>query len=334
MRAGTQAAIRKANLLGVEGETMDRNAFDGLTKLLGASPNRRAALGALFGAGLAGTLGAADAARKDRKRRKAGKKRAGATEVSAQAADCLNPGPSSNISGCPFQNANFSGDDLSGSRMVATNFRDADLARTNLSSSNARNAIFREADLTCANLRSSTLGGADFRAANLTLATLKSSGGCNSATFNAATTFCATTMCDGSVRNDDCVDGGPPPLACCDPAQRCATLGGEPVCCPSDQTCGVFDFPPARETCCRPAGAELPGGCNFSTLGTCCYNPCTPGSQDCFRQLCSTVNNRCCKPATFPCQSDEECCLPGTCQAGVCVGGPTGDVLEAPSDAP
>lgn len=235
---------------------MDRDAFDGLAKLLAASPSRRAALGVLIGGGLAGALGATDA-NKDRKKRGRGKQGRDTAQISAQAADCSNPGPSTNISGCPFQDADFSGDDLSGSRMVGTNFRRAELVGTDLSSSNARNAVFREADLTCADLRSSTLGGADFRAADLTGANLKSSGGCNSATFNAATTFCYTTMCDGSVRNDDCPSGFDPEAFCCADGD---CLGG--LSCVDNQCANP----------CPPGWVLTSNGtCGFpcSTQGTC-----------------------------------------------------------------
>jgi hypothetical protein len=232
---------------------MDRDAFDGLTRLLAASPSRRAALGALLGTGLAGVLGAAEAATKDRKRKRSnGKKGRGKAQLNAQAADCLSPGPGTNIAGCHFQGEDFSGQDLSSSRMVGTNFRRARLVGTNLSSSNAKDAVFREADLTCADLRSSALKGADFRAADLTGANLKSSGGCNGATFNNATTFCGTVMCDGSVRNDDC-PGGPPPGACCSAAD-----------CPGGQACRNGTCDPCSASCtagqCCAEGACAAGG--------------------------------------------------------------------------
>jgi hypothetical protein len=71
---------------------VDHETFDLLARVLGAVGTRRAALGALLGIGLTGTLGAAEAARRDRtKRRKGGKKGQGAAQVSAQAADCVSP---------------------------------------------------------------------------------------------------------------------------------------------------------------------------------------------------------------------------------------------------
>ncbi len=58
----------------------DCNTFDGLTKLLAASPSRRTALGVLLGAGLAGKLGAAEAKKTaPRSARAAGRPRAAPT---------------------------------------------------------------------------------------------------------------------------------------------------------------------------------------------------------------------------------------------------------------
>ena len=69
------------------------------------------------------------------------------------------PVPASNLNGCPFRSEDFSGDNLSGFKMIATNFRDAPLVGTNLSSSNAKGGVFRGpicAGPTCAPRRSPT----------------------------------------------------------------------------------------------------------------------------------------------------------------------------------
>jgi hypothetical protein len=286
---------------------MDRDAFDGLAKVLAASPSRRAALGALLGAGLAATVSAAEA-KKDRRQRKGGKQ-GKKVQVTAQAADCLSPGQGTNISGCNYAGDDFSGGDLSSSRMVGTNFRGAALAATDLSSSNAKNAIFREANLTCADLRSSTLSGADFRAADLTQANLKSSGGCNTATFNAATTFCATTMCNGSVRNDDCPGGFDPAKACCVDAD-----------CPSGGIC--LDKQCARV--CPVQGHNIPCNCRDAVGGpgtfcvnleSLCFTPaCSSDAQcgsgtHCVVTSCSDGAGRCAPPCPFP---DDCVCRPGS----------------------
>jgi hypothetical protein len=283
---------------------MDRDAFDGLTKLLASSPNRRKALGALLGAGLAGSLGAAEA-NKSRKGRRGGTK--GAARLAAEAT-CASPGPSANLSGCDFSGADFSGDDLSGSRLVATIFRGADLAGANLSSSNAKNAVFREADLSCANLRSSTLGGADFRGADLTQANLKSSGGCNTALFNAATTFCATTMCDGSVRNDDCPGGFDPTKACCAGTDcpggqscignQCVAACTEPAIFTDD--CNCF----SRLTDGAPVCIDLPLFACAAYAPCSLANPSCPGDQICVKSPCceqsAGIAAMCVPPCPFP----------------------------------
>ena len=60
-----------------EGNVMDHESFDRMTRLLGAARTRRAALGALLGAGLAGaTLDQAQAKKKRRAKRTAANRRA------------------------------------------------------------------------------------------------------------------------------------------------------------------------------------------------------------------------------------------------------------------
>jgi uncharacterized protein YjbI with pentapeptide repeats len=204
-----------------KGGAMDHESFDRIARLLGSAGSRRTALGAVLGTGLAGAIGGTEAAKK--KRRSGKKDRA---QVSAQAADCSSPGPSSNNSDCDFAGDDFSGDDLSGSRMVRTNFRRADMILTNLSSSNAKEANFRGANLRGANLSDSILRGADFRGipdptngreTDLTCADLSSSA-CGGIQFNGLTIFCQTKLCDGTIDNSDCV--GTPPV-CCGPNGEC-----------------------------------------------------------------------------------------------------------------
>lgn len=184
---------------------MDQASFDRLARALGAARTRRTALGAAIGAALAGSLGAADAKKPNRngngKRRKTGKKNR-AAGVSAQAATCGSPGPSSNLNGCNFNNEDLSGVDLSSSSMRNTRFRGANLCGADLSSSNLRDADFR--------------GFADpGNATNLTRADLSSSG-CRGTLFNARSIFCQTITCDGSISNRDCPNGDPEGICCAD----------------------------------------------------------------------------------------------------------------------
>jgi uncharacterized protein YjbI with pentapeptide repeats len=248
---------------------MDQQSFDRLARAMGSIGSRRAALGALLGAGLAGTIAGTEAAKKDRnKNRRNGKKGRGKSQVSAQAADCLSPGPSSNMNGCNFEGENFSGQDLSSSSMVGTIFRNAELVGTDLSSSNMRGANFRGADLECADLSSSVLRNADFRGfapfgrpTNLTGADLHSSGGCGTILTNQFTIICGTIWCDGSVRNDDC-PGGPPAGACtpyspgtCGPGEDTCKVPGT-LTCNGSQDCACGTTKVTQSTFCFGAGGR------------------------------------------------------------------------------
>jgi hypothetical protein len=223
---------------------MDANRFDRLTRSLAATAPRRGLFAALLGAGLAGVVGAADA----RKNRRGQRRRNG--RVAAHAVNCGKLASGQDVSGCDYTGEDHSGEDLSSAKMIKTVFRDATLVETNLHSANMKSATFRgaklqratlasgvlegaslrEANLCGANLRSAVVRHATFRDANLTKADLKSATGCNRATFTAGTTFCATRMCDGRIRNDDCPDG-PPPDSCCIDAECSAGVCRGGRCC-------------------------------------------------------------------------------------------------------
>jgi hypothetical protein len=255
---------------------MARDTFDSLTRLLATSPTRRVALGALLGGGLAEVFDPVASARKSRKAKRPRRAKRATRGAIAVEASCANPGPSRNMNGCNFNGDDLSDANLSSSKMVATTFRDATLVGTNLSSSNMKQADFRRANLCGAVLRSSTLKDADFRGANLTNAKLTSSG-CGGLRTNAGTTFCNTTMCNGSVRNDGC--GAPE-------AEACAAL-----LCTDDDDCGL------GETCangiCR-CGSGLACGeervCNED--GECVHPTCCGGSATCGAY--TSVGTLCC----------------------------------------
>ena len=287
---------------------MDHGSFDRIARLLGSAGSRRAAIGALLGTGLAGAIAGAEAAKKDRnKKRRNGKKGRGNAQVSAQAADCLSPGHGSNISNCNYTNGDFSGQDLSSSRMVGTIFRNADLVETDLSSSNAKDANFRGADLCGADLSSSQLRNADFRGfnpamggrvTNLTNADLHSSG-CAGILTNQFTIFCNTIGCDGEVINPGCSGqcGPPPPTICDEPftSTSCdcqtAWVGGAPVCA---QTLGVC----SRPTC--SSDAQCTGG------ATCIRATCCTGVGHCALP-CPFLDDCDCPADPGPCLSEVKC---------------------------
>jgi hypothetical protein len=291
---------------------MDREAFDGLTRLLATSPNRRAALGALLGAGLAGALGIADAKKDHARKRKDGKNARGGVGLRAEAVDCTSPGPGSNVNNCNFNGDDLSGDDLSGSTMVGTRFNNATLVETDLSSSNMKDATFRGADLTCANLRSSTLKNADFRGpagmdlTDLTGANLSSSA-CGGIRFDDKTHFCRTRMCNGSFNDADCPGGVAPEGFCC--------ADGD---CPGLQTC--VD----RQCVCpvEEAEAECLAENQRLDLETCA---CVPGL--CVPAACEAQNNAC---RTCSCSGPDFC----VCGLTACPGGPCHPVTGCPRCVP
>ena len=246
---------------------MDLDAFDRFTRVLASDSSRRSVIGVLLGGSLAGAAGVADA-RKNNRKAKARKKNRRARTVFIEAADCLNPGPSSNMNGCNFTNDDFVGADLSSSSMRGTRFRGA--------------------NLTCADLSSSQLKDADFRgfalpgnATNLTLADLSSSG-CIGTRFNDRTLFCGTIGCDGTVRNDDC-PGGPPAGACCAAADcgfsaNCVENACEctidPGVCLIPGSCGDSD------TCALFAPADG-GGCFCGEVVACEDLESCDSAEDC-----------------------------------------------------
>jgi hypothetical protein len=332
--------------------TVDYDSFDRCIRLLGAPGSRRAALSAL----LAGALGAAavGAGAKGKhgngsRRQQAGKGRGrkrekrrdkvttrqaepaaaeAPVEISAEAADCSSVGPSSNLNGCNFNNADFTGDDLSSSTMVGTVFRDATLVGTDFSSSNMKLADFRRANVCGANLRSSTLKNADFRNADLTRADLRSSA-CGGLRTNAGTTFCGTRMCTGAVRNDDC-PGTDPGSVCCqadDCAERACQTGSWQGnrCDYEDQADGQAGaLCPSPRQCCD-------GGC-CDEGQTCCGGTCTNTQTDAAN--CGACGNACpngsaCQNGTCStpppiCIAAFQSCVPGQepacCDGRVCGG--------------
>jgi hypothetical protein len=269
---------------------MDHDAFDRLTRLLGTPGSRRAALGALLGSSVLGAAESAFAKKrgkgKDKQRGKAHKQRDKKRGAAAKPqtpddgavaieATCGSPGPSSNLNGC-----NFSGDDMDG---------------VDLSSSSMKNTNFNGARLCGADLSSSTLTNADFRNANLTRADLHSSG-CNGIKTNAATRFCQTIMCNGSVNNSDCPTGA---------AVCCATGDCE------DRACHVRACEDSACEHTRQADGEPGNLCPDPR--ECCNGNCCPEGQKCCGDTC-IPNDQCCGPNDTPgCPTGQQCCGGNVC---------------------
>ena len=261
---------------------MDRNQFDALTRVLASTPSRRGALGALLGAGLAGIAGSSEAARRNRKGKKG-------RRVSAQAADCLSPGPGTNLNRCNFNQANFVRADLSGSSMAGTRFRGANLCGADLSSSQLRDADFRG------------LPTGMVQPTNLTLADLSSSG-CRGIRFDEYTILCQTKTCNGAISNRDCPDG----IA---------------VCC-GDSDCpvnGVCDRGRC-ETVCPPGRVALStGGCAYSCET---FADCAAVSPSCAACVATDRGVSVCVSSftSGSCTSNPDSCEFGqVCSGGTCV---------------
>jgi uncharacterized protein YjbI with pentapeptide repeats len=296
---------------------MDREHFDTLTRLFSTPGSRRSALGALLGGGLAGTFELAEAKkkshgtkqkRKERKRQAARRATSAAAEVTAQAT-CATPESGSNLSGCDFSGRSFLEADLHGSRMVGTNFTNANLRGADLHGSTATGAIFRNSNLCGADLSSSALRNADFRGANLTNADLRSSSGCTTLLTDAATTFCNTRWCNGTVRNDDCPNGPPPGFCCTDAGCAGGFCQGGSCVATLAGTCS--------------AGADSCTGPNGSSFTLCGNDLCACRQTVAGDTLCGG-NGRCADCAD--CQPGEVCVLlPAT---GPCCG-PVGEIKTA-----
>jgi hypothetical protein len=287
---------------------MDHGSFDRLARLLGAAGTRRAALTALLSGGIAGASTAATAGSK---RQKPGKHHS--RTVAAQAADCSSLGHGANVSNCEYSGEDHSGEDLSSSIMVGTNFNNADLIDTDLSSSNMRGARFRGADLCGADLSSSTLRNADMRGfafpgrqTNLTRADLHSSG-CTGLQTNSRTVFCRTILCDGSISDANCPIGVDPNDVCC--TDDDCTLSS--VCDGGICECDIVDTCFDQESCgSSTCFSRLPvdgGQCvcadsfgqGCSALQDCASNADCASNEVCTQSCCSTAKcfARGCAPA-------------------------------------
>jgi hypothetical protein len=287
---------------------MDHEVFDRLTRVLGTLGSRRGTLGALLGAGLAGSTGVAEAAKKgksknrkkDRQKHRAQAPAVAAPAVEAEAVVCEPPRHSANLSGCNYNNRDLSGADLSSSRMVGTSFRGTNLCGADLSSSQLKNADFRG---TAANVT------------NLTGADLHSSG-CSGILTNNRTIFCNTIGCDGDIINPDC-DG------CCSTAD---CTGGE-IC---NIETGQCEPPPC-----------LTNGLDCDTASQCCQTQPTTCAHSGTNIGELFGHTRCCNAFGQTCSSPLGCCAvnvsPGTwlvnCSPNGICGGPGAGCSGGPACA-
>jgi hypothetical protein len=303
---------------------VDHDSFDRIARLLAGAGSRRAAFASLLGASLAGAAFRAGARNAGKARKSARKRKrrpnhgAAPAAVTGQAADCTSLESGSNLDGCDFSGRTLSGLDLHGSSMRGTVFAGANLTGANLSGSTMTGASFAAAKLCGANLRSSQLRSVDLRGADLTNANLASSGGCASVLTNAATIFCNTRWCNGTVRNPGCVrsckclantdcasgicQGGscvatlagtcPPGADSCTNSNgsgftlcgndRCScrqTVAGETLCAGDGYCADCADCQPGEVCVLIPAAGPC---CGDEEIKTACMDPCPPEGFSCF----------------------------------------------------
>ncbi len=283
---------------------MDRDRFDALTRLLATTGSRRAALGALLGAGLlARTPVVLAKPGKNRKRRKkrghkarGGQEPGPAPEPCCGTKHCAPPEPGSTRSQCNYAGRSFAGQEHDGST-----FRRIDGRFANFDVTDNRGSIFAEACLNGATFRGAKLGGSTWGDACLLAADFTGADlGGDSATFDDAL-FCGTIMPDGTRNDRDCaIETG-----CCFGAR-----GGA-------QTCGTAaDCPDAA---CQAKFCDSP--CP-SCIAICSYDDGFSGPSP--NGLCATVccTGECCPSDAYVCDGSDECCLPGSptdCdQSGAC----------------
>jgi hypothetical protein len=211
-------AVEAAGLTGIGnlpaaqqgGFGMDRDRFDALARLLGASGSRRATLGALVGAALLG--GGLETAAKSKKGKKPktcfGTKSCPFPSDGQDFEQCNLAGVSAaDCNGCDFRGADLGNADFSHVKVQGASFRNANL----------RNAFFDFADASGASFRDACLVGTDFFGADLHGASLRGA------------ILCHTIFPNGQVRN-----GG------CDKVDKCCPtcVGIGEACGSSEECCG------------------------------------------------------------------------------------------------
>ncbi|MFN8594417.1 MAG: pentapeptide repeat-containing protein [Thermomicrobiales bacterium] len=253
---------------------MDRDRFDALTRLVGASRSRRSVVGAVVGALLLAPR--PDAFADQRKRRGQSGKDQHRTRTRAEAvpASCFGtgactPGPGANLAKCDFSEAT-----LSGVVCTGCNFKNASLRGATASNANFKGANF---DKTC-------LVDANLTGANLTNANLSSA------------IFCRTIMPDGSINNSGCAKGTTCCPTCIDEGDACGngvvgTCCGGIACAASGICCNAATCASLGKQC-----GTWPDGCG----GTLTCGICTDDEAPiCVRGTCDTCAAACSADCTF-----------------------------------
>ena len=315
---------------------MDGRVFDRLTRTLGTTGTRRAALAALIAANALFPWGDAagkkhkpdrhDPAKKGKAKNK--KKARAQVENCWRAGNCI-PKKKGNVSQCDLSHTTVcSGEDCSKSNFSRANLRGSNLTNATLTGSNLTNACLVDADFTGANLSGVNAAGAVMCRTKMPNGAPNNSGCglgseccpvCDEAHACANGQRCCAGRCvsaqccgagdcpdDQTCKTRDCIGGqcvyanqtpdGNAGTGCANPQQCC-----NGVCCPSGQTC-------CNGTCCAS--------------GKCCGNTCCAG--DCCGNSCCAPGQRCCGGTCIP---EESCCInnsPTNCPAGQRCCEPTG----------
>jgi hypothetical protein len=289
-------------------ESVDREAFDRLSRLVAAAGTRRAALRLLLGGAVMGVAAGAEetAARQGRRgRRQRGKVRAQQVEPLCPTTcnqNCSNKPLHGgvNLTKCDFNGDDLDGVNLRGSNLSKACFENSSLRFANFRGTNASKTCFCGADLT----------GADFRGSNVTKAQLDCAVlACNTILPNgkpAQPCNPGETCCDG-----ECVDLEEDPVNCGRCGKRCQIYQ---VCQEGGCTCAAAS--PVSDcsqnpgwSCCAPDSEPFVCDCAlsdsgvFTLLDTCDFGPCEQPNTPCVGPVCQA----CCPP--------ESTCDPstGTC---------------------
>jgi hypothetical protein len=315
---------------------MDATRFDGLTRLLGTSSSRRAALRLLLAATAAspGLVPVGSGARKRPARRKRKRLASSGTDVSK--AQCRNQCHScspldvrsgADLQGCDLRGLVLTKRDLSGCDLRGACLQGADLREASLDGANLDGACLRDAILAGTSLRGVSLHQANLCGANLTGADL--SGSRVDAAQLACALVCNTRMPDGSLGDDDrgtsracpaCDDACLKDETCC--GNECASLETDiRHCARCDNACPP---PTAHATVSCGEAPDLHG----RLVHDCLYT-CEEGWEDCdndFDTGCEVftrgdANN--CGGCGSRCADGMVCCncqcvSPGSGQCGRC----------------
>jgi hypothetical protein len=257
---------------------MDRDRFDALTRLLASSGSRRAALGALLGAGLVGASldalakkngkkdrgQAKDKRTKKRKQQRKNRARAEAAAGCCKSGNCA-PGTGKNLTRCCFE----------GQILTKKSFKSSNLTEANFTGANLTNANFASTNMTRACLVGATITGANFKSANLSgvirCRTITDTGEDNSG-CHLGTPCCPTCTSDAQCGADErCCDGRCIAGACCGDREQGTCASGELCCdrqCVSGVCCDAADCRPRGNLCVSAGGGPTSCICG-GTGGRC-----------------------------------------------------------------